>query len=453
MQHKQWHELDVHEWRERVAETSAVAGVQACLQRIDQLNPSLNALSYALRDEAMARARELDAVPVEKRGVLHGVPLVIKDEMPVAGVPTTFGTATKTPELGNAWAVERLLEAGAIIVGKTRMPEFGCWAFTETESKGITRNPHDITRTTGGSSGGTAAAVASGMVPAGMGGDGGGSIRIPAAQCGLFGLKPQRGRVSIAPFSDLWHALGTVGPLTRTVRDSALLYDVISGTADTDAWHAQPIGSLVDACSREVSGLRIGVVERSFSDGTKACKEHREELERIARLLESQGHRVTAVEAKLPNPTLPFLIQFFAGPLAEYDLLEEPALLESRSKAVVRIGKKIPSGLVEWAKRRSAAIGVAVDEVFNDYDLLLSPTLKKRPARVPALRGKGMVGAMLTSASSVGYTGFLNIAGQPAAHVTTGKGRDGLPIGVQLIGPSNGEEIIMTVAASLAKAV
>lgn len=450
---KPWHELDVHEWRDQVAVSSAETGIKACLTRIDELNPTLNALSFVLRDEAIARAQELDALDPSRRGVLHGVPLVIKDEMPVAGVPTTFGTATQTPDLGNAWAVQRLLDAGAIIVGKSRMPEFGCWAFTETESKGITRNPLDVTRTTGGSSGGTAAAVASGMVPAGMGGDGGGSIRIPAAQCGLFGLKPQRGRVSIAPFTDLWHALGTVGPLTRTVRDAALLYDVISGTADTDAWRAEPIGSLLEACSREVSGLRIGIVQRAFSDGRKACREHQCEVERIADLLRSQGHSVSEVKTKFPNPTLPFLIQFFAGPLAEYELLEDVSLLEARSSAVVRIGKMIPASWVEWAQRRSVAIGAAVDEVFADYHVLLAPTLAKRPARVPALRGKGMIGAMLASASSVGFTAFLNVSGQPAAHVTTGQGKDGLPLGVQLIGPSNGEEILVSLSECLSDAV
>lgn len=449
-----WHECDVYSWREKVALTSAETGIVACLQRIDELNPTLNALSFVLRDEALARARQLDKTPPSGRGVLHGVPIVIKDEMPVAEVPTTFGTATQTTrDPGNAWAVQRLLDAGAIIVGKSRMPEFGCWAFTETESKGIVRNPHDLSRTTGGSSGGTAAAVVSGMVPAGMAGDGGGSIRIPAAQCGLFGLKPQRGRVSLAPFPDLWHALGTVGPLTRTVRDSALLYDVISGTADTDSWHAEPIGSLVDACSRELSGLRIGVVQRAFSNGRKACKEHRDEVARVAELLRAQGHEVSDATVRFPNPTLPFLIQFFTGPLAEYELLKDTSLLESRSQAVVRVGKLIPASAIEWAKRRSLAIGKAVDEVFEDYDVLLSPTLGKRPARIPAIRGKGMIGAMVASASSVGFTAFTNISGQPAAHVTTGWAGDGLPIGVQLIGPSNGEEVLVSVAEWLTNSV
>ena len=220
-------------------EISARGVVEQALGRIDERDRELNAFSRLLVDEAIAEAEVRDAAlasggPV---GPLHGVPIAIKEEIDVAGTVTTFGgDGNSTPVAADAEVVRRLRAAGAVIVGKTTMPEFGAFPFTESVSRGITRNPWDPTRTPGGSSGGTAGGRAAGqgpggrrggVVPVGIGGDGGGSIRIPSASCGLFGLKPQRGRVTTAPHPHLWFALGTAGPLTRSVRDSALVYDAI----------------------------------------------------------------------------------------------------------------------------------------------------------------------------------------------------------------------------------
>ena len=200
-------------------EASAVEVVEASLARIAELDPALNAFSRVLADEARAEAAERDRALAdgETPGPLHGVPVAIKEEIDVAGCVTTFGgDANSTPVTADAEVVRRLRAAGAVIVGKTTMPEFGAFPYTESVARGVTRNPWDPSRTPGGSSGGTAVAVATGMVPVGLGGDGGGSIRIPSACCGLFGLKPQRGRVTTAPNPHLWWALGTAGPLART---------------------------------------------------------------------------------------------------------------------------------------------------------------------------------------------------------------------------------------------
>ena len=191
--------------------------VAEALARIQAGDAELNAFSVVLAEQALAEADALDAADAPV-GPLHGVPIAIKEEIDVAGTVTTFGgLANSTPATADAEVVTRLRAAGAVIIGKTTMPEFGAFPFTESDSRGVTRNPWDRTRTPGGSSGGTAAAVSAGMVPVGMGGDGGGSIRIPSASCGLFGLKPQRGRVTTAPHPHLWWALGTAGPLTRSV--------------------------------------------------------------------------------------------------------------------------------------------------------------------------------------------------------------------------------------------
>src|SRR5689334_14990325 len=241
---------------------TALEVTEASLSRIESRNPGLNAFSTVLAAQARARARELDELRESGAalGPLHGVPVGIKDELDVEGCVTTFGgRANVTPVAADGEVVRRLRAAGAVIIGKTRMPEFGQWPFTESLDGGITRNPWKPGHTPGGSSGGTAVAVAAGMVPVGIGGDGGGSIRIPSACCGLFGLKPQRGRVTTAPMEHLWWSLGTVGPLTRSVLDSAIVYDVIRGNTATDLYRAdEPATSFTEAARAEPRRLRIG---------------------------------------------------------------------------------------------------------------------------------------------------------------------------------------------------
>jgi len=249
----------------RSGEVSARELTDALLDRITTHDRSLNAFTELLGEQARTEADTRDTARARGGELppLHGVPIAIKEEIDVAGQVTTFGgRANHTPAAQDSEVVRRLRDAGAVIIGKTSMPEFGQWPFTESVANGITRNPWDTSKSTGGSSGGTAAAVAAGLVPAAIGGDGGGSIRIPAACCGLFGLKPQRGRVSCAPHDHLWWALGTAGPLTRSVLDSALIYDVIHGSTNVDRFAAEdPATSFVDAVLTgrgEVQPLRIG---------------------------------------------------------------------------------------------------------------------------------------------------------------------------------------------------
>jgi len=216
--------------------TSSVL-VQRSLDRIGALDGRLNAFAHVRSSEALRESAELDAVRAQGRlrGNLHGVPVAIKQENDIAGVPTEYGGAVNPdPAKADGEIVRRLRAAGAVIIGTTRMPEFGIWPFTESVAHGWTRNPWDLSRSPGGSSGGSAVAVASGIVAAAIGGDGGGSIRLPASWCGLFGLEAQRGRVSTAPNADLWRALGTLGPLTRTV--SAVDYRSIGDCERGGVW-------------------------------------------------------------------------------------------------------------------------------------------------------------------------------------------------------------------------
>ncbi len=339
-----------------------------------------------------------------------------------------------------------------MIVGKTTMPEFGAFPYTESASRGITRNPWDRTRTPGGSSGGTAAAVASGMVPVGIGGDGGGSIRIPSACCGLFGLKPQRGRVSTAPHSDLWLALGTVGPLSRTVLDSALVYDVIRGNLPSDRFTAGETGSFAEAARTEPGRLTIGWSTKPVARGVKPDPIHVRAVEETARLLTDLGHDVREVQPHYPDPTPAFVPQFFAGIRNEADQVEHFKRLERRTRETYRLGAWVTPKVADWAVRASEKLSVRVNRVFDEIDVLLTPTIAHRPPRVGILDGRGTVGSALVSMPAIAYVAIWNVAGNPAASVPCGIADDGLPVGVQLVGRTDGETTLLSLSAQLEQA-
>lgn len=444
-----------------VAETAAAttagtltarAAVEAALERIARLDGDLNAMSVVLADRARADADALDAALAAggSAGPLHGVPLVIKEEVDVEGCVTTFGGAANvTPAAADAELVRRLRAAGAVVVGKTTMPEFGAFPYTESASRGHTRNPWDRSRTPGGSSGGTAVAVASGMVPAGIGGDGGGSIRIPSACCGLFGLKPQRGRVSTSPHPHLWWALGTAGPLTRTVLDSALLYDVVRGNLPGDLYTAGETGSFAAAARREPGRLRIGWSTRAVSPGVRPDPGHVRAVEETARLLGDLGHEVREVDPRYPDPTAAFVPQFFAGIRTEADAVEHRDRLERRTRQACRLGSWVTPRVRDAALRQTERVAARANRVFDDVDVLLTPAIAHRPPRVGVLDGRGAVRSSLASMPAIAYAALWNVAGNPAASVPCGLADDGLPLAVQLVGPTDGEPVLLSLAAQL----
>ena len=431
---------------------SARQVTDAAIERITLLNPRLNAISQRIDDRARAEADARDAHQASggELGPLHGVPLVIKEKLAVEGLVTTFGgRANSVPAEADCEVVRRLRDAGAVVVATSTMPEFGAFPYTESDSTGLTRNPWDTGRSPGGSSGGTAAAVASGMVPAGMGGDGGGSIRIPSACCGLFGLKPQRGRVTSAPHADLWYALGTAGPLTRTVLDSALIYDVIRGTLPSDRWHAGETGSFVEAAQREPGRLRIGWSTKPVTLGVRPDKVHAAAVEDTARLLGELGHDVREVDPKYPDPTAAFVPQFFGGIRAEADLMDHYDRLEPRTRETYRLGSWVTPRVIEFALRQTERISARTNRVFEDLDVLLTPAIAHRPPRLGIIDGKGTVRSSLASMPAIAYAAIWNVAGNPAAAVPSGTGADGLPVSVQLVGRTDGEPTLLSLAAQL----
>ncbi len=425
--------------------------VEAVLARIQRYDGRLNAFTNVLHDAALAEAAERDAAPVEDRGPLHGVPVAIKEEIDVAGAVTTFGgRANLTPAAADSEVVRRLRVAGAVVVGKTNMPEFGQVPLTDSGAHGLTRNPWDPTRSPGGSSGGSAVAVATGMVPVAIGGDGGGSIRVPASYCGLFGLKPQRGRVTDAPYPYPWWALATTGPLTRSVMDSAVVYDAIRGALPTDRFRAgEPRTSFVEAAGSEPGPLRIAWSTRSPVAGVRPDPEHVQAVVGVAELLGGLGHRVEEVDPHYPDITVPFLTQYFGAIRREAGMVERPELLERRTRETARLGAWARPAAAEWAIRQGEKVAVKANRVFERHDLLLTPSLGPRPPLAGAVQGLGTVRSLLTSLPISAYAGLWNVTGNPAASVPAGFARDGIPLSVQLVGRVDDEPTILSVAAQV----
>ena len=433
-------------------ELSATEVTEAALAAIAARDGELNAFSVVLGDRARAEAAALDASD-SARGPLYGVPIAIKEEIDVAGCVTTYGgNANRVPVAADAEVVRRLRAAGAVVVGKTCMPEFGAYPYTESVARGVTRNPWDTRHNPGGSSGGTAAAVASGMVPVGMGGDGGGSIRVPAACCGLFGLKPQRGRVSTAPTPHLWWALGTVGPLTRSVLDSAIVYDVIRGNVATDLYRAGEAPSFVEAAGREPGRLRIGWATKPVTRGVKPDPLHVRAVTETARLLSDLGHDVVEVDTHYPDPTYVFVPQMFAGVRTEADGMDDFDLLERRTRETYRLGSWVRPRVLDWALRQTEKVSAKANRVFEHCDVLLTPTIAHRPPKVGVITGLGTVRSSLRSVPAVTYAALWNVAGNPAASVPCGLAPDGLPTAVQLVGRTDDEATLFSLSAQLERA-
>jgi amidase len=434
-------------------DTSPEAEVARSLAVIEERDPDLNAFSVVLANEAREQARFLELGQGGARGPLFGVPVAIKEELDVAGCVTTYGGhGNSTPAAADGEVVRRLREAGAIVVGKTQMPEFGAFPYTESARHGYTRNPWRRGFSPGGSSGGSAVAVSTGMVPVALGGDGGGSIRIPAACCGVFGLKPQRGRVTSAPHEHLWWALGTAGPLTRTVLDSAVVYDVIRGHVSVDRWQAGDVGSFTEAARRAPGRLRVGWCTQPPTKGIRPHADHVSAVRDTARLLSDLGHEVREIDPHYPDPSPAFVPQFFAGIRSEAAEMEHYERLERRTRETCRLGTWVTPKVLDAALRATERFSEKANRVFDDVDVLLTPTVAHRPPRVGILDRTGTVRASLRSLPAVTYAAIWNVAGNPACSVPSGTGTDGLPVGVQLVGPTDGEEVLFSLAAQVEQA-
>ena len=447
----------------RSGELGARELVEASLRRIDELQPTINAFTHVAHDSALASAAEIG--PNDPRP-FAGVPIAVKDNRPVAGMPLTMCSdlyGEFVPD-HDAFLVRRLRDAGFVIVGKTALPEMGILPTTESRRFGATHNPWDLDRTPGGSSGGSAAAVAAGMVPLAHGNDGGGSTRIPASCCGLVGLKAARGRVSVGP--DVGHSfLAIDGVLTRTVAETAQLLDVLAGYELGDAsWAPPPERPYAQALDEEPGRLRIGLalnppLEDAVID--PACEKAARDA---AELLESLGHDVEEIQPPWSHPEVltdftrafgPMVsLQTFVGGLirggepTEQDVEPLTWLMWERARAQDTITFLSAMGRIERLARTVVAS-------LAPYDAVLTPALARPPVPIGEIHGRGPDpwDHYRRSGHFTPFTATFNVTGQPAVALPLYQSDEGLPLAVQLAGRPAREDVLLSLAAQLEAAV
>ncbi|MEU8953374.1 amidase [Streptomyces sp. NPDC048518] len=436
-------------------EVSARALTERTLARIEASQPVLNAFKLVRAEAALTEAdaadRELAAGGAGPGRPLLGVPLAVKDDMDVAGEPTAFGCRGDfPPKAADAEAVRRLRAAGAVIVGKTNTCELGQWPFTEGPGFGDTRNPWNTGHTPGGSSGGSAAAVAAGLVPAALGSDGAGSVRIPAAWTHLVGIKPQRGRISTWPWPEAFQGITVNGPLARTVADAALLLDAASGSHAGDL-HRPPAVRAAEAATRDPGRLRVALSLRMPFTAT-AKRLHRVVRDRVVALadrLAALGHDVTEADPRYGQIGLTFVPRATAG-IAEWCRhVPDVSLLDRRTREAARMGRLLGGAPLRLARRSEAALHRQVGAVFSTYDVVLAPTTAAPPPRVgtlAAMNGWRTDQAMIAACP---YAWPWNVLGWPGVNVPAGRTPGGLPVGAQLLGPAGSEPLLVSLAAQL----
>jgi amidase len=427
-------------------EVSSAELVELYLERIARLDPHLNAYRLVFAERARAEARQADA----RRGAgedrpLLGVPIAVKDDCDVAGEVTAYGTnAVDGPAPADAEVIRRLRAAGAVILGKTNVPELVITPFTESPTFGYTRNPWDPQRTSGGSSGGSATAVAAGLCAAALGSDGAGSIRIPSGSTGLFGLKPQQGRVPTAPHGEPWNGMSTWGALARRVADSARMYEALAdGGAD-----------FVAAAAREPGRLRIVIAPGVPQPvAVKPAAEQLGALRGTADLLRDLGHDVTETDARTPAAlSTRVVVRYLRGVHDEAVALPHPERLSRRTKGYVRLGGAIPAPVLARARAAAEQDAATLNRVFEHADLLITPMFTRRPPRVGEYEGRPAWWALNGSIRLVPWCGAYNHTGQPAAAVPAGFSGDGFPLSVQVVAPPHGEAALLSLAAQLERA-
>jgi Asp-tRNA(Asn)/Glu-tRNA(Gln) amidotransferase A subunit family amidase len=437
----------------RAKQVSPVEVVEAILARIETLNPRLNAFCLVANDIALRDAREAEIAVVkgEPTGPLQGVPFSLKDVIFTRGLGTTGGSrlfADAVPE-EDAIVVGRLRAAGAVLLGKTNTSEFGHKAVTDNPLFGITRNPWNLEMTPGGSSGGAAAAVASGLGPIALGTDGGGSLRIPAAFCGVYGFKPSWGRVPQHPSFPGWEHLGVTGPITRSVRDAALTLDVVAGDDDRDR-HSLPreAGSYVSACDDDIKGLHVAwTPDLGYATVDPAVQAV---CENAAAEFESLGCHVEVVNPGWEDCEEIFrtivAAQFYAHwsdqlPAQEGDL--DPTLVK-----FIRKGGAVSTRDYVLAMERARAYWHEAQTFLARFDLLLTPTTAVAPFPVGQTGPREIAGQAISVLGWMPFTFPFNLTGQPAASVPAGVTDDGLPVGLQIIGRRNADRTVLAASAA-----
>jgi len=446
----------------RRKEVSPVEVADMYLDRMDDLDPRLNAFCHRADDDVRtAAAAAADAVvragSASDLPPFHGVPLPIKDQVDVIGWPTTHGSAgtSRAPAVASDPVVRRFVDAGFVLLGKTTTSEFGSVFFTESDALGISRNPWDLDRSPGGSSSGAGAAVASGMAPIAHGSDGGGSLRVPASCTGLFGLKPTRGRVTNQTV-DI-EGLATNGVVTRTVADTAAALDVLA-RHDPAAWWSPPgppASFVTAAAAPPPTGLRIGVLAASPVAGIGVHPSCQAAVDLALQTLESAGHRVVDTTLVLPPSdelleTVTLMWDVGGAGVA----LVDPDHIEAHNRALRDTARTVDSWAYAEGLKKAQRLSRQIVEAFvAGFDVLVTPTMACIPPLVGAWRtntAEGPMQAVLGSYPMAVFTSLFNVTGQPAISVPVHRDDDtGLPVGVQLVAAPWREDLLLQVARTL----
>ncbi|CAM5394469.1 MULTISPECIES: amidase [Streptomyces] len=432
-------------------EVTSRALVEEALARIEATQGSLNAFRVVRAEAALAEAEAADReLAAGVRLPLLGVPVAVKDDTDVAGEPTAFGCSGQFPPAAkDAEAVRRLRAAGAVIVGKTNTCELGQWPFTEGPAFGATRNPWHRDHTPGGSSGGSAAAVAAGLVPAALGSDGAGSVRIPASWTNLIGIKPQRGRVSTWPRGESFKGITVNGTLARTVADAALLLDAAAGNHELDP-HRPPTIDASQAVGRDPGRLRIALALKPPFTALPARLDPRvrARIVELGEKLSALGHHVEVADPPYGQIGLTFIPRATAG-IAEWaGEVPSPALLDPRTRSAARLGRLLGGVPLRAARRAEAVLHRRIGRFYESYDVVLAPTTAAPPPRIGAMLGLGGFATDRAMIAACPYAWPWNVLGWPGVNVPAGFA-DGLPVGGQLLGPANSEPLLISLAAQL----
>jgi len=435
----------------QTGEASPVDATRAVLARIDALNPQLNAFCLVAHESAMQAARDSETRWRQFReggvpcGELDGVPVSIKDLILTRGMPTLRGS--QTVDTNQPWDVDapvtaRLREAGAVIVGKTNTPEFGCKGETNSPRTGITRNPWDLSKTTGGSSGGAAAAVASGMGPLAVGTDGAGSVRIPAAFCGNFGLKPSFGRVPAYPLSP-FGSVAHLGPHSRSVRDAALMMNVLK-KPDARDWTSLPPDSTdyLQGLEDGIRGLRIAW-SPTLGYANNVHPEVANSVAQAVAQLSDLGAHVEQIDPGFDDPLEITTGLWFAGAWTVWNTLSpaQQALTDPDFRDQALLGEKLSLLDIQRLHLQRGALGSHMRQFMQRFDLLVTPSVA-----VPAFEARPAGHTPMNPVAMLGWTPFsypFNLTQQPASTVPCGLTADGLPMGLQFVGPMFGDALVL----------
>ncbi|MDQ2926963.1 MAG: amidase [Pseudomonadota bacterium] len=434
----------------RTGDASPVEATRAVIARIDRLDPGLNAFCFLAAEEAMTAAHQSESrwTRGEPSGDLDGVPVSIKDLILAKGWPTLRGSRTVDPQ--QAWDVDapasaRLREAGAVILGKTTTPEFGCKCETNSPLTGITRNPWNPAKTPGGSSGGTAAAVASGMGPLSVGTDGAGSVRIPAAFCGNFGLKPSFGRVPAFPLSPMG-SVAHLGPHTMSVVDAALMMNVLK-RPDARDWTSLPPDPIdyLEGLDGGIRRLRIAY-SPTLGFARHVDAEVAAAVDAAVHDLEALGAHVERVDPGFADPLEITTGLWFHGTWALWNGLtaEQQQVVDPDFRAEAELGAKLGALDLYRLNLRRGELGSHMRRFMQRFDLLVTPAVA-----VPAFDARPAGHSPMDPVAMLGWTPFsypFNLTQQPACTIPCGLTKDGLPIGLQLVGPMFGDALVLRAA-------